>query len=383
MADRVLIVHAHPDAETVWTGATIARLRRDGAEVTVLTATRGERGTVVEGAPPLGDDPDTMAQRRATELGEAMRLLGVSDHRFLGDVGARWRPLPPRRYRDSGVAWSSSGPVAAPDADPEALVGADSAEIALDIAAVISDVQPDFVITVGPRGIDGHPDRRRIHETTRWAAESLQVPLFVLSEPADLPTTIVEDPDSLAARAAALEAYRTTLARRGDTFSFASGAPHRLDEREGFHRYRAPATTFASYGRAGRILAGVLAFVLGAASGLVLTIAHQATLVVGGIPVPWGLIAGLVLAAALLTGLRVVYGTRIIAGAATLGLLGAVAWLSLSTPTGSVLVPDNLTGQVWTIGVVLVAAVVLAWPRFDRVRGGRMKSPAAKGSDQP
>jgi N-acetyl-1-D-myo-inositol-2-amino-2-deoxy-alpha-D-glucopyranoside deacetylase len=383
MAERVLIVHAHPDAETVWTGATIARLRRDGVAVTVLTATRGERATLVDGAPPLGDGPDAMGERRATELAEAMRVLGVSDHRFLGDAGARWRPLPPRRYRDSGVAWGSSGPVAAPDAGPDALGAADSAEIALDIAAVISDVRPDFVITVGPRGIDGHPDRRRIHETTRWAAESLRVPLFVLSEPGGIPTTIVGDPESLAARAAALEAYRSTLVRRSDTFSFASGAPHRLDEREGFSRYRAPATTFDGYGRAGRILAGVLAFVLGAATGLVLTIAHQAVIVVAGVPVPWGLIAGLVLATALLAGLRVVYGTRIIAGAATIGLLGAVAWLSLSTPTGSVLVPDNLAGQVWTIGVVLVAAIVLAWPRFDRARGGRMKSPAAKGSDQP
>lgn len=383
MVDRVLIVHAHPDAEAVWTGATIARLRRDGAAVTVLTATRGEHATLVDGAPPLGDGPDAMDQRREAELDEAMRTLGVSDHRFLGDTGARWHQLPPRRYRDSGVAWSSSGPTAAPDAGPDALTAADPSEIALDIATVIADVQPDIVITVGPRGIDGHPDRRRIHETTRWAAESLRVPLFVISESGEIPTTIVDDPDSLAARADALDAYRSTLVRRSDTFSFASGAPHRLDAREGFHRYRAPENAFAGYGWAGRILAGVLAFVLGVATGLVLTIAHQATVVVAGVTVPWGLLAGLVLATALLAGLRLVYGTRIVAGAATVGLLGAVAWLSLSTATGSVLVPDNVTGAVWTIGVVLIAAVVLAWPQFDRARGGRMKSPSAKGSDQP
>lgn len=388
MADRVLIVHAHPDGETVWTGATIARLVSDGVAVTVLTATRGERGTLVEGAQPLangdaGASLDAVGDRRAAELADALRLLGVDDHRFLGSERARWRPASPRRYRDSGFVWGAAGPVPANDAGPEALCAADPGEVAADIAAVISDVRPDFVVTVGANGIDGHPDRRRVHEATQRATEVLGVPLFVVAESGALATTVVDDSASLAARAGALAAYSSTITRHDDTFSFASGAPHRLDTPERFHRFRTAPESFAGYGLAGRILTSVLALVLGAAVGLVLTIAHQAAATVGGVPIPWGLVVAFVLTAAFLTGLRLVYRTRVVVGAATAGLLGMVALLSLATPTGSVLVPDNLVAQVWTIGVVLIAAVVVAWPQIDRARGGRMKSPAAKGSDQP
>ncbi|MBE8146215.1 PIG-L family deacetylase [Brevibacterium casei] len=82
---RILFVHAHPDDETIATGGTIAALAAEGDQVTVLTATRGEGGEVI---PPemkaLEGDRAGLASVRESEIAEAMRSLGVTDHRFLG-----------------------------------------------------------------------------------------------------------------------------------------------------------------------------------------------------------------------------------------------------------------------------------------------------------
>lgn len=370
MAQRVLVVHAHPDGETVWTGATIARLVRDGDAVVVLTATRGEHDPLLPGVST--GSPDDVAQLRASELSAALTELGVTDHRFLGASDARWGDTP-RRYRASD---SSSAPAT------DALVAADPAEVAADIAAVIADVRPDLVLGYGPDGIDGHPDRRVVGENARWAARVMGVPYFEIVPAGGLDTVTVDDAEALAVRGRALRAYTSRIAVGDGSYSFPSGAPRRLDAAENFRRVRPQPTGFASFGLGARIIACVLALVVGAFAGLVLTVAHQSVLRIGDVTVPWGLIAALVLSAALLAGLRLVYLTRLVAGAAALGLLGVTAVLSLGGG-GSVIVPDNDAGRVWTIGVVLIAAVLLAWPRIERRRGGRMKSPAAKGSEQP
>ena len=44
---RVLLVHAHPDDETINNGATMALYAALGAEVTLVTCTRGEEGEVL------------------------------------------------------------------------------------------------------------------------------------------------------------------------------------------------------------------------------------------------------------------------------------------------------------------------------------------------
>src|SRR6185437_14300963 len=89
-------VHAHPDDETIGTGATMARYAADGAQVTLLTCTLGELGEIL--VPELEglawDRADQLGGYRIAELAEAMRVLGVSDHRFLGGAG---------RWRDSGM----------------------------------------------------------------------------------------------------------------------------------------------------------------------------------------------------------------------------------------------------------------------------------------
>src|SRR3954454_4693649 len=93
---RAMFVHAHPDDESIATGATMARYAAEGALVTLVTCTLGEEGEVV--VPHLAhhapDRNDSLGEHRIGELADAMKELGVRDHRFLGGAG---------RWRDSGM----------------------------------------------------------------------------------------------------------------------------------------------------------------------------------------------------------------------------------------------------------------------------------------
>src|SRR5579884_3823963 len=86
---RMLLVHAHPDDETIGTGAVMARYAAEGAHVTLLTCTLGELGEVL--VPDLAglaaERADQLGGYRIHELAAAMRALGVTDHRFLGGAG--------------------------------------------------------------------------------------------------------------------------------------------------------------------------------------------------------------------------------------------------------------------------------------------------------
>ena len=99
---RLLLVHAHPDDETINQGATMARYVAEGRGVTLVTCTAGEMGEVL--VPDLehlaAHREDALGEHRRGELAEAMAVLGVTDHRFLGGFGT---------YRDSGMKWHEDG----------------------------------------------------------------------------------------------------------------------------------------------------------------------------------------------------------------------------------------------------------------------------------
>lgn len=165
---RITFIHAHPDDETLTTGALIAWLVASGHEVSLLTATRGERGEVVPG--PLSHLAGTPAleTHREGELAGALRVLGVSRHAFLGDPPAGSG----RRYRDSGMRWIREG-LAGPaeDVEPDSLCAADLDEVVADIASWIRAVDADLVVSYHADGGYGHPDHVRIHHASLAAAQ--------------------------------------------------------------------------------------------------------------------------------------------------------------------------------------------------------------------
>src|SRR5438445_9134466 len=104
---RLLLVHAHPDDETINNGVTMARYVAEGAHVTLVTCTLGEEGEVLvpELAHLAADQTDELGPHRINELAAAMKELGVTDHRFLGAPG---------KYRDTGMIYDENGHAAVP-----------------------------------------------------------------------------------------------------------------------------------------------------------------------------------------------------------------------------------------------------------------------------
>jgi N-acetyl-1-D-myo-inositol-2-amino-2-deoxy-alpha-D-glucopyranoside deacetylase len=371
MAERVLFVHAHPDDETLSTGATIATLVDAGAEVTVLTCTRGELGEVIPDALKHLSG-EALGRHRVGELNAALAALGVADHRLLGEAGARWQGGAPRQYLDSGMRWGARGAEPLDSTDGRALSAAEAGEVAADIAAVIVDVQPDVVVSYAADGGYGHPDHVRAHEAARTAAEVLGVAFYTVDSDGARRGPVVVDPGAAGAEGVlerklrALQAHATQVAVSGDQYALSSGSPRPIAAVESFTRLHEAEPAFADYGLGARIVGFLVATALGLFAGALLTAGGQATVTVAGVAVPWGLIAGLLIVTALLVGLRTVFASRTVALAAGAGFLVASALLALQSAGGSVLVPDNTAGYVWTFGPVLIGTVVLAWPRVAR-----------------
>lgn len=178
---RVLLVHAHPDDETIATGGLIAELRSRGVDVGVLTATRGERGEIAQG--PLRDTirPGELSAVRERELADALSRLDVRWHAYLGQGSARASGRGERRYEDSGMRWVTpelAGP--AEDSTPDCLTRAGIDEVAADIGAAVSAFGPDLLITYDEGGGYGHPDHVHCWEATARAAAATGTPLALL-----------------------------------------------------------------------------------------------------------------------------------------------------------------------------------------------------------
>ncbi len=157
-ARRLLLVHAHPDDETIGTGATMAKYAAEGALVTLVTCTLGEEGEIlVPGLEHLASDKDdALGTHRIEELAVACEALGVVDHRFLGGPG---------RWRDSGM-------MGTPQNDrPDVFWQADLDEATRDLVAVFREVRPQVVVTYDEKGGYGHPDHIQAHRVTVEAFE--------------------------------------------------------------------------------------------------------------------------------------------------------------------------------------------------------------------
>ena len=156
---RILLVHAHPDDETINNGATMAMYAALGAEVTLVTCTRGEEGEVLveEHAHKASAHDDLLGDHRVIELADAMKALGVTDHRFLGE--------PNIKYRDSGMMDTD------PNKRPDCFWQTDVDSAAQHLVSVIDEVKPHILITYDEFGGYGHPDHIQAHRVAMAAAE--------------------------------------------------------------------------------------------------------------------------------------------------------------------------------------------------------------------
>jgi LmbE family N-acetylglucosaminyl deacetylase len=139
---RLLGVFAHPDDETFCAGGTFARYAEQGAEIMVVSATRGQAGQIRDAA---AGNRQTIAAVREAELRLACERLGITKVRCLDHV-------------DGTLA----------DAEFSALVD--------EVAEVICEFRPDVVITFGPDGGYGHPDHVTISAVTTAACQQAAGP---------------------------------------------------------------------------------------------------------------------------------------------------------------------------------------------------------------
>jgi len=162
---RLLIVHAHPDDESITTGTLMAGYVRQGVQVTLVTCTLGEEGEILmEDAQHLAaHHEDRLGEHRYQELSAAMAVLGVTDWRLLGA---------PHKYRDSGM-------IGTPANDrPDCFWRADLLAAASDLVAVIREVQPQVAVTYDDFGGYGHPDHIQAHRVLTYAVALAAVPSF-------------------------------------------------------------------------------------------------------------------------------------------------------------------------------------------------------------
>jgi N-acetyl-1-D-myo-inositol-2-amino-2-deoxy-alpha-D-glucopyranoside deacetylase len=157
-ARRILFVHAHPDDETIGTGATMAHYAAAGAQVTLITCTAGEEGEIH--VPALAQleaaQADQLGGYRIGELATACAALGVHDHRFLGGAG---------HFRDSGMMGTPAND------HPRAFWQADLDGAAGLLVEVMAAVRPQVVVTYDENGFYGHPDHIQAHRVTMRATE--------------------------------------------------------------------------------------------------------------------------------------------------------------------------------------------------------------------
>jgi N-acetyl-1-D-myo-inositol-2-amino-2-deoxy-alpha-D-glucopyranoside deacetylase len=160
---RLLLVHAHPDDETINNGVTMAKYAKDGAQVTLVTCTRGEEGEVLvaELSDLASDKDDKLGQHREIELKDAMAHLGITDYRFLG--------APNKKWRDSGM-------MGTPQNDrKDVFWQSDLEEAANELVKIILEIKPQVLITYDEFGGYGHPDHIKAHRVAMRAAEIAEI----------------------------------------------------------------------------------------------------------------------------------------------------------------------------------------------------------------
>lgn len=147
----LLFLHAHPDDESVLTGAVLAKAARLGMRTIVVYGTRGDAGETNQ---DLGGE--SLADRRIREAQAACSDLEVAR--------VEWLP-----YDDSGMADTET------TKNPAAFCNADPVDVAAQLAALFADEQLIGIVGYDDNGTYGHPDHKQVHAVAHAAAEALGV----------------------------------------------------------------------------------------------------------------------------------------------------------------------------------------------------------------
>jgi N-acetyl-1-D-myo-inositol-2-amino-2-deoxy-alpha-D-glucopyranoside deacetylase len=223
----------------------MAKYAASGAQVTLVTCTRGEEGEVLvtELANLASDKDDKLGEHREVELKDAMAQLGINDFRFLGDPNKKWR--------DSGMMGTPQ------NERGNVFWQADLDEASQELVKIILEIKPQVLITYDEFGGYGHPDHIKAHQVamraTELAAEQgwqvskiywntiprsvIQMGIEKMKEvgsdffgaqsvdelpfakPDELATTVVNAPEYVPQKLAAMKAHATQISEDGPFFA--------------------------------------------------------------------------------------------------------------------------------------------------------------------
>ena len=141
--------HAHPDDEAIATGGLMTLAKRDGHEVVLVLATRGEQG---EPQPGVLNDGESLWERRVVETHQAAEIMDLDRVEFLG-------------YEDSGMIGEPT------NENPLCFWQADVEEASQRLAAILREVDADVLTIYDSHGGYGHPDHIQVHRVGKRAAE--------------------------------------------------------------------------------------------------------------------------------------------------------------------------------------------------------------------
>ncbi|MEM7095667.1 MAG: PIG-L family deacetylase [Actinomycetota bacterium] len=148
---RLLSIHAHPDDEASKGAATVAKYSDAGVQATLVCATGGEEGDILNEAVNTPEVRADLPAVRMRELKAATDIIGYATVEMLG-------------YRDSGMKDSDS------NKHPECFWAAPVVESSQRFAELLRKHRPHVVISYGdPMGGYDHPDHVRVWEITDTA----------------------------------------------------------------------------------------------------------------------------------------------------------------------------------------------------------------------
>jgi len=152
-APTVVVVHAHPDDESLFTGLRLLHAAENGQRTVLVTCTDGALGfdPAGRGALDPAHDAAATATQRHGELLEAAALLRIDRVVTLG-------------YGDSGMeGWASAH-------EPSAFVQQDPDDVAAELAEIFREEGPCEVVTYALDGFYGHPDHIHVARCVLRAA---------------------------------------------------------------------------------------------------------------------------------------------------------------------------------------------------------------------
>lgn len=356
-AKRIFLVHAHPDDETIQTGHVMADAVLRGAEVFLLTLTRGERGRAkLEELKSLEANLSAMGAFRAGELKNAMAALGVKNYKFAGT----------RAYLDSGMRMGNLGVPTTPlKLDQMSLAAVSTPVVADDIFQAMVEFKPDAVITYNAQGGYGHPDHKKAHDATAMAMRRYRKkvrgkkPTFwVIAEPGERATVSIGGEKTAELKKAALQAHASQVTLKRDTFSVTPGIEFNFSDPE---RLRQASPNFLPWFKpAFRALFGLpLGILLGYAGAFVHNIVAA-----NERQSPLGLYLALGATASIAFGLRTWRNSRGALYLLNAGMMISIWWLSRNE-TFDAFIADDKYGNRYVLFALAICIVAAVFPKID------------------